>query len=306
MPLLPVELYRNIFRFVLSNSDLCALCTVSRTCKREAEPIIFHTVDLSHSDHNHIMSWATGVESSPHKARMVHSLMLPERCTIPSDSQVDFFLRLAAALREVVNLKALFIAQQSHNPSPGTSVVHAWMLKGCTFRLHAFFGGTRNIKPLELWWFFYEQPDIREWATGHHCFGNVAFLPNAILPHLSVVSATPTSGEEALNMLRNLAHRPIKRLSFQFNEVLPLRQIERATLFLSCETTLTHLSLEASGECSHKSVDTIMEVTAQLPRLKFFSWFSDAFPKVSSHFTICILIYVTLRSHFHFRVDPAP
>jgi len=100
---------------------------------------------------------------------------------------------------------------------------------------------------------------------------------------LSVVSATATGGEEALTMLRNLALRPIERLSFRSDAVLPLHQIEIATLFLSFENTLTHLSWEASEAFSLEPVDTIIEVTAQLPKLKFFSWFSDDFPQIPPH-----------------------
>lgn len=259
------------------------ICAVSRTAKREAEPILFHTVAFTGSDHNRIVSWATRIESSAHIARMVHSLMLPEMCTIPSDSQVDFFLLLAGAFRKVVNLKALFIARQSCNLPPGTPVVHAWMLKGCQFQLHTFFGRPRGFKPIDLWWFFYEQPEIREWTTGRHPFGNAAFLPNGILPRLSVVNMTPTNGEEALNMLINLARRPIERLSFRSDPIMPLHQFGSPTLFQPFELTLTHLSLEASGAFSPQPVDTIVEVTAQLPRLKFFSWFSYHFRKVSSY-----------------------
>lgn len=287
---LPIELYRDIFQLLVSTpNEFIALSTVSRTFHSEVEPVLHHTIDLTGKDFHQIHLWATKVNQLPRIAKMIYVLKLSEKVDIPpAEEQVDFFLLLAGALKYIFRLKSLhFVPPPPGLESSGVSIVQPWMIKGCRFRLHLFSGRPKSFKDKELWWFFYEQPDIREWRSGSHPFSlqTQGFLPEWLLPNLIAVNINPQSLEEGTSMLKGIADRPIERLTIRCNipgrPHIPFRPADLIKDFIALEASLTHLTCEGwEGSCI-RPVSVIVDIFRQLPRLRYFAWTNRRPPTVS-------------------------
>jgi len=52
-PTLPVELYRQIVQYVVSQRDLCTLARVSRAFQAEAERVLYHSISLRHQSRHY-------------------------------------------------------------------------------------------------------------------------------------------------------------------------------------------------------------------------------------------------------------
>jgi len=132
------------------SKDLCTLCAVSHTIQREAEWVLYHTVQLQCEPTT--LLWSHTITETPRLAKLVCSL------TLSAAVHLDKCNILVAAFGAIINLKKLVIlnllgewSSRSHfNPTS---------LKGCTFCLNVYHN------QLDVPWdeyvkFLSEQPDF--------------------------------------------------------------------------------------------------------------------------------------------------
>ncbi|KDQ59959.1 hypothetical protein JAAARDRAFT_33549 [Jaapia argillacea MUCL 33604] len=104
-PPLPVELYRPIVKYVDQRSVLCTLCIASKTWYTEAIPYLYRSVSVSAA----YLQWCNTIVEKPFLAEIVRSFSI----TFFPDRKRDinyFVIRLALALRNLVNLETLTIS----------------------------------------------------------------------------------------------------------------------------------------------------------------------------------------------------
>ncbi|KAJ7859965.1 hypothetical protein B0H14DRAFT_2745849 [Mycena olivaceomarginata] len=126
--------------------NLALLCRTSRNFSREAQRILYHSVDLRGRKLRAVKSWAHAVTQHTHLAERVHALALQLPPNIDSLDASDT-TKIVKALRKCVNLKEL-------------RGVHGWMTSGCRFRLQKF----ENLLYCKDRWdddFWKEQTQIR-------------------------------------------------------------------------------------------------------------------------------------------------
>jgi hypothetical protein len=279
---LPVELYRNIMRFIPLANDICSLCRVSQMLRDEAQPILYESPELLWDDYNRIWSWGRIVESRPHLAHMVQFLTIPYELSLGNALWIrtKFHASFANALRKTVNLKGITVVEFP-SASAGTSrrmfTLLPQMMMGCGFRLRAFCGRLSTSAYLVDWWkFFGEQKEIRYWDPVPRITGHGMILPRDMFPHLTAIVLRQTELTCNTNLLFHLGSRPIQRLSLQWemSKGNPLHVIRWSVVLTS---TITHFNWEEIGRTSLQEptpIDIILAIIEQLPSLKFLRFSS--------------------------------
>lgn len=112
---LSVELYGRIFEFVDDRQDLLSLCSTSWTFRREAERVLYGTVDLA--DNHFIMAtWFEKIANDARLAAFVHTLSFGFNYSkLPS--QIYTWLEIIQeGLNALVNLKEFVCALFALHP----------------------------------------------------------------------------------------------------------------------------------------------------------------------------------------------
>jgi hypothetical protein len=280
---LPTELHRNIILHCYPH-DLTNICRVSRLFKNEAQPILYESAELTYYDYDRILAWSRTIDSRPHLAHMVHLLILPYELSLsgPLWARGKFHTSLASALRKTVNLKGISIIQIPEATPRASGRVFTLlpkMLVGCSFRLQSFCGRLSTQGFLEDWWkFFSEQKEIRYWDPVPRIPGHGMILPRDMFPDLTAIVLRQTESTSNTNLLLHLGSRPIQHLSLQWDmsKGNPLYVIK---WFVVLADTVTHFNWEILGSTSPRSpttLDIILAIIEQLPRLKFVRFSSEA------------------------------
>jgi hypothetical protein len=162
----PIELYALIFQHITSNAALSNLCMVSRTFRREAQRMLYHTIRLS-TDCYCIMSWCHVIVENPDLAVQVHALHLPiafaQRPGLTAER-----LELRHAVKRALSSLSRLVELQTYWSS-GTLYVNSNMFCGHPFHLQVF-GETLHFPGTLKYWlkFLSEQPGIRHWKSNIH------------------------------------------------------------------------------------------------------------------------------------------
>jgi hypothetical protein len=214
--------------------NLALLCRTSRNFSREAQRILYHSVDLRERKMRAVKSWARAVTQHTHLAERVHALALQLPPNI--DSLDASATKIVVALRRCVNLKEL-------------QGVHGWMTIGCRFRLQKF----ENLLYCQDRWdddFWKEQTQIR-----------VLSLPSA-LP--SFDNQLPELIALGTDTLRDLPARPLQRV-----ETAPHGNFSALGQYSQTLTTLN-----VRGHWSHHIFsipETLAAIARSLPALRNLS-----------------------------------
>ncbi|KAJ7887616.1 hypothetical protein B0H14DRAFT_2695560 [Mycena olivaceomarginata] len=212
--------------------NLALLCRTSRNFSREAQRILYHSVDLRGRKLRAVKSWAHAVTQHTHLAERVHALALQLPPNIDSLDASDT-TKIVKALRKCVNLKEL-------------RGVHGWMTSGCRFRLQKF----ENLLYCKDRWdddFWKEQTQIRV---------------------LSLSSALPSFDNQlpelialGTNTLRDLPARPLQRF-----ETAPHRDFSALGQY---SQTLTTLNVRGHWPHHIPSIpQTLAAIAGSLPALR--------------------------------------
>ncbi|KAJ7893447.1 hypothetical protein B0H14DRAFT_3427517 [Mycena olivaceomarginata] len=212
--------------------NLALLCRTSRNFRREAQRVLYHTVDLRGRKMRAVDSWAHTVTRNAHLAERVHALALQ----LPSIGSLDVsdVTKLVKALNKCINLKELRGA-------------HEWMLSGCPFRLQKF----GNLAPFEGRWdddFWKTQTEIRVLSLP-----SLRKLPSFENQLLNVIALGTTT-------LDTLPARPLQRVETGFRSGFsPLAQYSQ---------TLTTLSVRGWWASSIFSIpDILTSIAVSVPTL---------------------------------------
>ncbi|KAJ7368956.1 hypothetical protein DFH08DRAFT_947840 [Mycena albidolilacea] len=236
---LPPEIYGSICHELNElGSNLAPLCTISRNFSREAQRILYHSVDLRGREMCAVMSWAYTITEHTHLAERVHALVLQ----LPAIKSLDISdnAKIVKALRKWINLEELRGA-------------HGWMISGLPFRLQKF----ENLAPWEGGVeddFWKTQTEIRVLSLPY--LPNLPSFENQ-LPNV-IALGTPT--------LNVLPARPLQRVETAFlanGKFSPLAQYSQ---------TLTTLSVRGASAYGPASIpDTLTSIAASVPALLHLS-----------------------------------
>ncbi|KAJ7368978.1 hypothetical protein DFH08DRAFT_37061 [Mycena albidolilacea] len=216
--------------------NLAPLCTTSRNFSREAQRILYHSVDLRGREMRAVTSWAYTITEHTHLAERVHALVLPAIESLDMSDNAKF----VKALRKCINLKELRGA-------------HGWMLSGFPFRLQKF----ENLVPWEGGVgddFWKTQTEIRVLSLPY--LPNLPSFENQ-LPNV-IALGTPT--------LDVLPARPLQRVETRFltsRDFSPLAQYSQ---------TLTTLSVRGALASVQFSIpDILTSIAVSVPALLHLS-----------------------------------
>ncbi|KAJ7368993.1 hypothetical protein DFH08DRAFT_947874 [Mycena albidolilacea] len=210
--------------------NLAVLCTTSRNFCREAQRILYHSVDLQGREMRATKSWARAVTQYTHLAERMHALTLQ----LPSIESLDVsdIAKIVKVLSRCINLKEL-------------CGVPECMISACPFRLQKF----ENLAPFKGWWdddFWKTQTEIRVLSLTYFppSLENQLPVPNLIALRIAV--------------LHNLPERPLQRVETGFHtDLTPLARYSR---------TLTTLNLQ--GEWYLSPITQILAaIAASFPSL---------------------------------------
>jgi hypothetical protein len=270
---IPVELCLPIFLFADDQKDLCTLCAVSHTVQREAERVLYHTVQLQCEPAT--LLWSRTITETPRLAKLVCSL------TLSAAVHLDKCNILVAAFGAIINLKKLVILNLSGEWS-SRSHFNPASLKGCTFRLNVYHNRL-DVPWDEYVKFLSEQPDIRKWVAPHFKEDIDEIRSPKVLPRLTDATLYDS------NILKVISSRTLRCLTLRLPPLVAiwnnteefLGDIIRAIRpFGQC---LTHLNMGACSPlpCPWATEVFISHVAAHLPSLKFLRYAAN---RVSHYF----------------------
>lgn len=153
--ILPPEIYSVICTCpLLSQSDLHALCHVSRSFHSEAERKLYTSVDIPTPSRRSLISWCTTLARRPHLAPRITTLSL----TMPAQTslQADDLSRLAHALNLCVNLRNL--SMLGGKPPFSGDAAQVWIIQGHNFTLDKF--TNTYFSPINVLSFLESQPSL--------------------------------------------------------------------------------------------------------------------------------------------------
>lgn len=257
-PYLPVDIYRYVVAEVSEPADLITLCLVSSCVRHEAERILYRTITIRNL--RQLQVWSSVIASSPRLADLIRFLAIPLRMEASADLGI-IRNHIHIALKNAINLKHLALRM-----SKGQEFcVLAWMLFGCSFRLHTLSGETFSFTPDEWWRFLSEQPEIHTWTPGYPITEDLSLMPAGILPNLSGLSLSFSS------LLTGFPLRPIERLSFR---IWPASTEPDDTASLGrFRDTLIKLTCRIEGRPYSTAPAThLASIASQAPRLTYLNY----------------------------------
>ena len=248
---------------LLSQSDLHALCHVSRSFHAEAERMLYTSVDIPTPSRRSLMSWCTSLTRRPHLASRITTLSL----TMPAQMslQADDLSRLTHALHLCVNLRNL--SMLDGEPPFSGDAAQVWIILGHNFTLDKFtntYFSTSNVLS-----FLESQPSLTMLSLRSSVTTQI--LEMLQLPHEETLPNLTTLDTSAaiVRELARTASKPWKNLK-RLQYFIKTDEDELATFTgLSSFGPLDSLSIERL-EKFHLEVGFIASwVAAEIPNLKY-------------------------------------
>ncbi|KAJ6560317.1 hypothetical protein B0H19DRAFT_1147261, partial [Mycena capillaripes] len=236
---LPPEICSTICDEVEESRSLARLCRTSRLFRDRAQPILYHSVDLSTSGRSMraVKSWTTTVTRHPHLAERVHTLALRLPATVAFEAKDA--TKLKQALDCCVNLKELRALGDGGRWPDGS---HGWMINGCPFRLTAF--ENQYFRDLWIQKFWEEQTEIRMLSIPHSPYPICPdILPNVIALETTYLVDLPE--DRALQRFQTDFHRDFSPLK-QYAQTLTTLNIRRKWTDQKCSLSDSLIAIAVS------------------------------------------------------------
>ncbi|KAF7335344.1 F-box domain-containing protein [Mycena sanguinolenta] len=247
----PAEIWVTICSEVHDSASLASLCRISRSCRPEAQRILYHSVDLRDRPMRAIQLWARTMIGTP-LAERVYALALCLPGTLRFD--VSHATKIGRALAKCVNLKELrMVSDEELIETAGDAQygVHGWLINNCSFRLTKF--ENFHFEDRRIAEFWKNQTELQVLLTR-----TCSFLRDpVVLPQLNAI--------EAADLLDLSERRSLQRVSTRLDDT-NLRRLAR------CTTNLTTLYLSRDSVDRWFSIgDAIATAAGCFPDLIHFA-----------------------------------